>query len=53
MKLTAEEDFINNGFFHVTPELEVQISRFGSNKNKLMSIRFSWLAWSIWLEFNK
>jgi len=55
MKLTFEEDLINNGFFHVLPEFEIQISRFETTsrpKNKLMSLRFSWLLWSIWLEFN-
>ena len=54
MKITFEEDLMNNGFFHVLPEFEIQISRFETSsvpKNKLMSFRFSWLLWSVWLEF--
>jgi len=52
-KITLEEDFFDNGYFHVTPELEIGISRFGKNKNKLHTIRLSWLIWNLWFEFTK
>ncbi len=56
MKISFEEDLMNNGFFHILPELELQISRFETQKtpkNRLVSIRFSWLLWSVWFELNK
>jgi len=52
-KISLEEDFYSNGFFHVLPEFEIQISRFGHSKNKLQSIRLSWLMWNVWFEFRK
>jgi len=55
MKITFEEELMNNGFFHVLPEIEIQISRFETQKrkkNRLIAIRIGWLAWSLWFEFN-
>ncbi len=47
MQITITEDYFKHGFIHVLPECELTFTR---PENQLLSIRFSWLNGSLWIE---